>query len=124
MLVAGAQLLALGGVMGLGFALGTGAGWHGALARGPAGWAVWAALAAASPAVLWSYYGYPDLAKIAEEVVDPSRTLPRLFLGGLAITAALSPPLNAGFPRVRPLDPTAATTLWSAHGRGPQPGAE
>src|SRR5260370_29577101 len=114
MLVAGAQLLALGGVMGLGFALGTGAGWHGALARGPAGWALWAALAAASPAVLWTYYGYPDLAKIAEEVVDPSRTLPRLFLGGLAITAALYLLLNAAFLQVLPLERIAASNLVAA----------
>jgi amino acid transporter len=112
--VTGAKLLALGGVIVIAFALGTGAGWHGALARAPEGWAVWAALAAASPAVLWTYYGYPDLAKIAEEVVDPSRTLPRLFLGGLAITAALYLLLNAAFLQVLPLERIAGSTLVAA----------
>ncbi len=112
--VTSAKILALGGVVVIAFARGTGAGWHGALAEAPHGWAVWGALAAASPAVIWTYYGYPDLAKIAEEVVDPGRTLPRLFLGGLAIVATLYLLLNAAFLQVLPIQQIAASKLVAA----------
>ena len=112
--VTAAKVLALGGVVVVAFARGTGAGWHGALAEAPHGWAVWGALAAASPAVIWTYYGYPDLAKIAEEVVDPGRTLPRLFFGGLAIVATLYLLLNAAFLQVLPLQQIAASKLVAA----------
>jgi len=112
--VTAAKILALGGVVVIAFARGTGAGWHGALAEAPHGWAVWGALAAASPAVIWTYYGYPDLAKIAEEVVDPGRTLPRLFLGGLAIVATLYLLLNAAFLQVLPIEQIAASKLVAA----------
>lgn len=112
--VTAAKVLALGGVVVVAFARGTGAGWHGAIAEAPHGWAVWGALAAASPAVIWTYYGYPDLAKIAEEVVDPGRTLPRLFLGGLAIVAALYLLLNAAFLQVLPIEQIAASKLVAA----------
>lgn len=112
--VTGAKVLALGGVVVVAFARGTGAGWHGALAAAPHGWTVWGALAAASPAVIWTYYGYPDLAKIAEEVVDPGRTLPRLFLGGLAIVATLYLLLNAAFLQVLPIEQIAGSKLVAA----------
>jgi basic amino acid/polyamine antiporter, APA family len=113
-IVTAAKVLALGGVVVIAFARGTGAGWHGALAEAPHGWAVWGALAAASPAVIWTYYGYPDLAKIAEEMVDPGRTLPRLFLGGLAIVATLYLLLNAAFLQVLPIERIAASKLVAA----------
>src|SRR6266516_2711381 len=89
-LVTAAKVLALGGVVVIAFARGTGAGWHGALADAPRGVGVWPALALASRSVIWTYYGYPDAAKIAEEVVDPGRTLPRVFLGGIAVVAGLA----------------------------------
>jgi amino acid transporter len=109
-----AKVLALGGVVVIAFALGTGAGWHGALPDAPRGWGVWAAVAVASQSVIWTYYGYPDLAKIAEEVVDPGRTLPRIFLGGIAIAAALYLLLNAAFLEVLPLPQIAASQLVAA----------
>jgi APA family basic amino acid/polyamine antiporter len=112
--VTAAKVIALGGVVVAAFALGTGAGWHGELAGAPRGRAMWAAIAAASPAVIWTYYGYPDLAKIAEEVVEPSRTLPRVFLGGLAIVATLYLLLNAAFLNVLPLERIAASNLVAA----------
>src|SRR2546429_3535065 len=73
--------------------------WHGALVDAPRGVGVWPALALASRSVIWTYYGYPDAAKIAEEVVDPGRTLPRVLLGGIAIVTALYLLLNAAFLR-------------------------
>src|SRR6266704_5237051 len=109
--VTAAKVLALGGIVVLAFALGTGAGWHAALPGAPHGWSVWAAVAVASQPVMWTYYGYPDLAKIAEEVVDPSRTLPRIFLGGIALAAALYLLLNAAFLQVLPLERIAASKL-------------
>src|SRR6266704_3666462 len=85
--------------------VGTGAGWHGALPGAPVGLGVWVAIALAAHPVIWTYYGYPDLAKIAGEVVDPSRTLPRILLGGLAATAVL---------QVLPLERIAASNLVAA----------
>src|SRR3989454_622628 len=109
-LVTAAKLVALGGVVVVAFARGTGAGWHGA----PAGWGVWVAVALAAHPVIWTYYGYPDLAKIAGEVADPSRTLPRVLLGGLAATAVLYLALNAAFLQVLPLERIAASNLVAA----------
>src|SRR5438067_3482300 len=113
-LVTAAKLLALGGVVVVAFARGTGAGWHGALPEAPVGWGVWVAVALAAHPVIWTYYGYPDLAKIAGEVVDPSRTLPRVLLGGLAATAALYLALNAAFLQVLPLERIAVSNLVAA----------
>src|SRR6266576_2995781 len=112
--VTAAKLLALGGVVVIAFARGTGAGWHGALPEAPVGWGVWVAVALAAHPVIWTYYGYPDLAKIAGEVVDPSRTLPRILLGGLAATAVLYLALNAAFLQVLPLERIAASNLVAA----------
>src|SRR5256885_10575236 len=70
-IVTAAKMLALGGVVIVAFALGSGAGWHSELAVVPCGFGVWAALAVASQPVIWTYYGYSEAAKIAEEVVDP-----------------------------------------------------
>ena len=68
---------------------GSGAGWTGSLPGAPTGFAVFGAMAVAFQAVIWSYYGYPDAAKIAEELKDPDRSLPRVFLGGIASVTAL-----------------------------------
>src|SRR5881227_841825 len=112
--VTAAKLLALGGVVLIAFARGTGAGWHGALPGAPVGLGVWVAIALAAHPVIWTYYGYPDLAKIAGEVLDPSRTLPRILLGGLAATAVLYLALNAAFLQVLPLERIAASNLVAA----------
>src|SRR2546429_657240 len=113
-LVTAAKLLALGGVVVVAFARGTGAGWHGELADPPRGAAGWAALGLAAQSVIWTYYGYPDAAKIAEEVVDPGRTLPRVLLGGIAIVTALYLLLNAAFLHVLPLAQIAGSNLVAA----------
>src|SRR5438445_6820749 len=110
-LVTGAKVLALTGVVVLAFAFGSGAGWHSTLPGAPTGGATLVALALASQAVIWTYYGYLDVAKIAEEVVDPGRTLPRILLGGIGIAAALYLLLNAAFFQVLPIDRIAASNL-------------
>jgi len=93
--------------------------------RRATGLALFGALAIAFQSVIWSYYGYGDAAKIAEEVVDPGRTLPRVFLFGIAIATGLYLLLNAAFP-ARPALQSArhivlvagdvASTIFGAHG--------
>jgi amino acid transporter len=107
----GAKVLALGGVVVLAFASGTGAGWHGSLPGAPAGTAVWGALAIAFQSVIWTYYGYADAAKIAEEVVEPDRTLPRIYLIGVLGVTAFYLLLNAAFLYVLPLERVAGSNL-------------
>src|SRR2546425_2433000 len=113
-LVTAAKVLALGGVVVIALVHGTGSGWHGVLAGAPRGAAVWGALAVAFQSVIWTYYGYVDAAKIAEEVVDPGRTVPRVFLGGIALAAAVYLLLNAAFFNVLPLERVAASNLVAA----------
>ncbi|MGE5802252.1 MAG: APC family permease [Gemmatimonadota bacterium] len=109
--ITAAKVLALTAVVVIAFTAGTGAGWHGALPGAPTGGALFAALALAAPSVIWSYYGAVDAAKIAEEVVDPTRTLPRIFLIGIAIVTALYLLLNAAFLHVLPFEQIAASNL-------------
>ncbi len=106
-----AKVLALGSIVVIAFATGDGAGWHGTLAGAPSGRALFGALAVAFQAVIWSYYGYADAAKIAEEVVDPERNLPRMFLLGIAIATGLYLLLNAAFLHVLPFDQIAGSVL-------------
>lgn len=110
-LATAAKVLALAGIVVLAFAAGSGVGWRSTLPGAPAGAAVFVALAVAFQAVIWTYYGYLDAAKIAEEVVDPGRTLPRILLGGIGIAAALYLLLNAAFFQALPIDRLAASSL-------------
>jgi basic amino acid/polyamine antiporter, APA family len=109
-----AKVLALGGIVVIAFVAGHGAGWHGTLPGAPTGLALFAALAVAFQSVIWSYYGYADAAKIAEEVVDPGRTLPRVFMLGIAIATGLYLLLNAAFLHVLPFDHIASSVLVAA----------
>ncbi len=109
--VTAAKLLALAGLVVVAFATGSGAGPSTVLPAAPRGVAVWGALAVAFRSVIWTYYGYADAAKIAEEVVDPGRTLPRIFLGGIATVIALYLLLNAAFLHVLPIERIAASNL-------------
>src|SRR5438094_3483360 len=110
-LVTAAKVAALVGVVVVALAKGDGSGWHGALPTAPAGAAAWGALAVAFQSVIWTYYGYLDAGKIAEEVVDPGRTLPRVFLGGIGVAAALYLLLNAAFFQTLPIERIAASNL-------------
>src|SRR5438093_1597526 len=106
-----AKVLALAGIVVVAFVAGHGAGWHGSRPGAPTGIALFAALAVAFQSVIWSYYGYADAAKIAEEVVDPGRTLPRVFLLGIAIATGLYLLLNAAFLHVLPFNRLATSVL-------------
>jgi len=88
---------------------GSGAGWS-AGPTAPSG-ALLGALAVAFQSVIWTYYGYPDAAKIAEEVVEPDRTLPRIFLTAIAAVTALYLLLNAAFLHLLPFERIASSKL-------------
>lgn len=106
------KLAALVAVVALAFGSGhTGVDWGDRLPAAPTGVAVLGAIAIAFQSVIWTYYGYPDAAKIAEEVVDPNRTLPRILLGGIAVTVVLYLLLNAAFLYVLPLQQVASSKL-------------
>jgi APA family basic amino acid/polyamine antiporter len=109
--VTSAKVIALVGVIAVALAFGSGAGWSDSLPSAPTGGAALGALAVAFQSVIWTYYGYPDAAKVAEEVVDPSRTLPRIFLGSIAVTTALYLLLNAAFLHVLPFQTIASSNL-------------
>src|SRR5262249_32081289 len=109
--VTAAKVLALLGVFVVAVVAGSGAGWTGSLPGAPTGTALFGAMAVAFQAVIWSYYGYPDAGKIAEELRNPDRSLPRVFLGGIASVTALYLLLNAAFVHVLPFDRIAASTL-------------
>lgn len=106
-----AKVAGLLGVVFVAALAGTGAGWTGELPNAPHGLAVWGALALAFQSVIWTYYGYIDAAKIAEDVKDPSRTLPRILLFGILGVTALYLFLNAAFLHVLPFDRVASSTL-------------
>ncbi len=110
-LVTAAKVLALVGVLVVAAVAGSGAGWSASLPGAPTGGAILGAMAVAFQAVIWSYYGYPDAAKIAEEMKDPDRSLPRVFLGGIASVTALYLLLNAAFVHVLPFERIATSTL-------------
>ncbi len=106
-----AKVLALLGVVVLAGFAGSGVGWMSSLPNAPAGLAIWGALAVAFQSVIWTYYGYSDAAKIAEEIDDPDRRLPRIFLFGILTVTALYLLLNAAFLQVLPIAKIAASTL-------------
>lgn len=110
-LATAAKVIALAGVAGVALWAGRGAGWQGALPGAPSGLAMWGALAVGFQAVIWTSYGYPDAAKIAEEVKDPDRVLPRIFLIGILGVTALYLLLNAAFLHVLPLERMASSAL-------------
>jgi APA family basic amino acid/polyamine antiporter len=111
-----AKLLGLAVVIVAALARGQGAGWHDSLSRAPqqGGAALAAALAVAFQAVIWTYYGYLDAGKIAEEVVEPGRNLPRIFLGGIAIATTLYLLLNVAYLQVLPFEKIAGSNLVAA----------
>lgn len=96
------------------FARGSGIGWSTVLPSAPHGTALVGALAVAFQAVVWSYYGYLDGGKIAEEVVEPSHSLPRIYLGGITLVTVLYLALNAAYVHVLPFDKVAGSKLVAA----------
>ena len=118
-LVTAAKVAALAGVVGGRGLRGTRGRLDGpSLPDAPTGLATWAALAVAFQAVIWTYYGYPDAAKIAEEIDDPDRRLPRIFLFGILGITALYLLLNAAFLQVLPFERIACVDAGGRRRRG------
>ncbi|MEN8145497.1 MAG: APC family permease [Gemmatimonadota bacterium] len=53
--------------------------------------------ALAYQAVAFTYYGWEDAAKMAEETMDPGKALPRILIGGAAAVAVLYLLINVAF---------------------------
>lgn len=109
-----AKVLALAGVVVAAALAGDGAGWRAPLPGAPGPGGMLGAMAIAFQAVIWTYYGYPDAAKIAEEMVEPGRTLPRVYLIGIGLVILLYLLLNAAFLYVLPLERIAGSNLVAA----------
>jgi APA family basic amino acid/polyamine antiporter len=91
------KVLILVGVSAVAFALGRGFRWE-APVEEPAtalGWL--AAFAIAFQAVTFTYYGCDEATKLAEEVRDPRRELPRVLAVGILMVAVIYLLVNAAF---------------------------
>jgi APA family basic amino acid/polyamine antiporter len=92
-----AKVAILLGVTLLAFVLGPGFDWQ-APATTPVTTLGWlAAFALAFQLVTFTYYGYDEALKIAEEIRDPQRELPRVLSLGILISAAVYLAMNAAF---------------------------
>jgi APA family basic amino acid/polyamine antiporter len=67
--------------------------------------------ALAYQAVAFAYYGWEDASKMAEEVRDPGRALPRILIGGSAIVALTYLLMNVAFIAALPPAEMAGSTL-------------
>jgi len=79
----------------------------------------WAGIAAAIAICFFAFIGFEDLENMAEEVRDPTRTMPRAILTSLAITAFLYAIVSFAAVRSVPRDVLAESTrplvlVWEA----------
>ncbi len=92
-----AKVAILLGVTALAFAFGPGFDWQ-AAATTPAtalGWV--GAIALAFQVVTFTYYGYDEATKLAEEIRDPRKQLPRVLTFGILAVAVIYLAVNAAF---------------------------
>jgi amino acid transporter len=59
--------------------------------------------------VLWTYGGWTEAAYVADEVTEPTRTVPRAILGGLLLTIGLYLAVNLSYLLALPVDTLAQT---------------
>ncbi len=83
---------------------------------------VWSGVASAAVLAFFAFIGFEDIVNMAEEVRDPTRTLPRAILLALAITSLLYMLVSWAAVRVVPLDTLSTSEqplalVWT-HGRG------
>ncbi len=90
------KILVLGGIAATGIWAGSARGFHESMTVQPR-YAGLLGLALAYQSVSFAYYGWEDAAKMAEEVKDPGRSLPRILLGGAATVAVLYLLINVAF---------------------------
>lgn len=96
------KMLALGVITVLAFTLpgGAASNFHSA----PPTLTLLAGVTLAMSSVLWSYDGWSDVGSVAGEVVDPQRTLPRVYLIGTLAVVALYLLVNTAYIMVIPLE--------------------
>ena len=88
------KVVVLAGIAAAGIAAGDGSG----LIAGPTvAHASLLGFALAYQSVAFAYYGWEDAAKMAEEVRDPGRSLPRILIGGAAAVAVLYLLVNTAY---------------------------
>lgn len=90
------KVLILAGIAAAGIMSGDAAGFHEPLRIAPE-YAGLLGFALAYQAVAFAYYGWEDAAKMAEEVKDPGRSLPKILLGGAAAVAVTYLLINVAF---------------------------
>ena len=73
-----------------------------------------AAFGLAMVSVMWAYDGWSDVGFVSGEVRDPQRNLPRAFLFGTLVVAAMYLSANAAYLAVIPLDGMRGSTLIAA----------
>jgi amino acid transporter len=95
-----------------GFAAPPTAGWSAGLPAAAAGIGAAAAAASVAGATLLAFFafvGFEDMVNMAEETVEPRRTLPKAILLSLAVTAALYAMVAAAAVRAVPVERLAAS---------------
>jgi amino acid transporter len=110
----GAKVLALIGLTIVAFIFGDAS--SGALAGSNISFSptTWAGFGIALVSVMWAYDGWADLTFVAGEVKDPSRTLPRALLWGVATIVVVYLLVNLAYVWVLPMDVMATSPLVAA----------
>lgn len=108
-----AKLTALAATAGVIFLLGEPAAGSFAGGLGSAlssGVGAWGGVGAALTAAMWSYSGWGLTTKLAGEVRDPARSIPRALFWGVAAVTAVYLAVNAAFLYALPLDEMASSS--------------
>jgi APA family basic amino acid/polyamine antiporter len=82
--------------------------------RRPGSEAMLPAIAGAMVAAFFSFGGWWEASKIAGEVRNPKRTLPRAFLGGVALVTLIYILISAAFLAVLPIEQLTSNTAFVA----------
>jgi APA family basic amino acid/polyamine antiporter len=80
----------------------------------PAGWAWWAACAAALQGAFWAYDGWNKVTYIAGEVKEPQTNLPRALLWGMGLVTLLYVAMNVAYAQVLTIDEMSRSKLVAA----------
>jgi len=104
------KLIVLAGIAAAGIATGSPRGFQTSFVVQPE-FAGMLGIALAYQAVAFAYYGWEDASKMAEEVNDPGRALPRILLGGATIVAATYLLMNLSFIAALTPEEMAGSTL-------------
>ena len=104
------KLIVLAGIAAAGIATGSPRGFDTPLIVSPE-FAGLLGVALAYQAVAFAYYGWEDASKMAEEVRDPGRALPRILIGGSTIVAFTYLLMNVSFIAALTPEEMAGSTL-------------